>query len=147
SLAELGSYLVDTLLRDTDQMAMAHALEVRAPFLDHQLASLVLGVPDRAKFPHTPKKLLTDALGDLLPGEVVHRPKMGFTLPWDQWMREPLRDFCAVRLESLGRRPQFDASGVKHLWERFLARDRAITWTRVWMLVVLEEWMQATQVE
>lgn len=147
SLAELGSYLVDTLLRDTDQMAMAHALEVRAPFLDHTLASLVLGVPDRAKFPHTPKKLLTDALGDLLPKEVVHRPKMGFTLPWDQWMREPLRHFCAVRMESLGRRAQFDASGVQHLWERFLSRDPAITWTRVWMLVVLEEWMQANRVE
>ena len=56
-----------TLLRDTDQMSMAVALEVREPFLDYQLIEFVLGVNDEHKFPHTPKKLLTDSLGDLLP--------------------------------------------------------------------------------
>lgn len=147
SVAELVTYLPDVLLRDTDQMAMAHALEVRSPFLDHDLTGFVLGVPDAVKFPHTPKKLLTDALGDLLPREVTHRPKMGFTLPWAHWMRDQLSSFCAVRMEALARRPQFNSQGVNSLWERFLKGDPAVTWSRVWMLVVLEEWMQANGIE
>lgn len=147
SVAELSTYLPDVLLRDTDQMAMAHALEVRVPFLDHHLTDFVLGVPDKLKFPHTPKKLLTDALGDLLPREVTHRPKMGFTLPWDQWMRDQLRSFCEARMNALAERPQFNAEGVKELWQRFLAGDLAVTWSRIWMLVVLEEWMHANRVE
>ncbi len=147
SVAELVTYLPDVLLRDTDQMSMAHALEVRSPFLDHDLTSFVLGVPDDMKFPHTPKKLLTDALGDLLPREVTHRPKMGFTLPWAHWMRAELRSFCEVRMEALARRPQFNAEGINDLWQRFLKGDLGVTWSRVWMLVVLEEWMQANRIE
>jgi asparagine synthase (glutamine-hydrolysing) len=147
SVAELTTYLPDVLLRDTDQMAMAHALEVRTPFLDHDLTSFVLGVPDAIKYPHTPKKLLTDALDDLLPREVTHRPKMGFTLPWDHWMREQLRSFCESRMTTLALRPQFHASGVNALWQRFLTGDPAVTWSRVWMLVVLEEWMHANAID
>ncbi|MGZ4043856.1 MAG: asparagine synthase (glutamine-hydrolyzing), partial [Bacteroidia bacterium] len=81
SLSEIETYLQNILLRDTDQMSMAVALEVREPFLDHKLAEFVLSVDDEHKFPHTPKKLLVDSLGDLLPPEIVNRPKMGFTLP------------------------------------------------------------------
>jgi len=147
SVAEMVTYLPDVLLRDTDQMAMAHALEVRSPFLDHALTAFVLGVPDELKYPHTPKKLLTDALADLLPKEVTHRPKMGFTLPWAYWMRDDLRSFCEVRLQALARRPQFKERGVNGLWQRFLEGDPAVTWSRAWMLVVLEEWMQANAME
>lgn len=147
SVAELSTYLADVLLRDADQMSMAHALEVRTPFLDHHLVSYVLGVPDEVKYPNTPKKLLTDALGGLLPREVTHRPKMGFVLPWDHWMRDQLLSFCEARLLALSQRPQFHAQGVKQLWERFLKADPAITWSRVWMLVVLEEWLLANRVE
>lgn len=147
SIAELSTYLPDVLLRDTDQMAMAHALEVRVPFLDHGLTDFVLGVPDGLKYPHTPKQLLTDALGDLLPHEVTHRPKMGFTLPWDHWMRNQLRPFCEARMNALGKRPQFNAEGVKTLWQRFLAGEPDVTWGRIWLLVVLEEWLHANRVE
>ncbi len=147
SVAELSTYLPDVLLRDADQMSMAHALEVRTPFLDHHLTDFVLGIPDAVKYPHTPKKLLTDALGDLLPREVTQRPKMGFTLPWDHWMRDELRSFCAARMVQLSMRPQFHAKGINRLWQRFLRRDPAITWSRVWMLVVLEDWLQANGVE
>ena len=147
SVAELSTYLPDVLLRDTDQMSMAHALEVRVPFLDHHLTDFVLGVSDAIKYPHSPKKLLTDALGDLLPREVTHRPKMGFTLPWDHWMRDQLRTFCEARMKALAGRPQFDDTGVNELWERFISGDPAVTWSRVWMLVVLEEWLHANGME
>lgn len=147
SFAELSTYLPDVLLRDADQMSMAHALEVRTPFLDHGLAEFVLGIPDQMKYPHTAKKLLTDSLGDLLPREVTDRPKMGFTLPWEQWLRDELHGFCAAHMEALGRRPQFKREGVANLWRRFEAKDPAVTWSRVWSLVVLEEWLTANAIE
>lgn len=142
SLLEMSTYMQNVLLRDTDQMSMAHALEVRVPFLDHDLVSFVLGVGDAFKYPHTPKQLLTDSLGDLLPREIIDRPKMGFTLPWAQWMRGELKTFCADRLTALAAREQFHAEGIHALWQRFLANDPGVTWGRVWMLVVLEDWMQ-----
>ncbi len=147
SVAELSTYLPDMLLRDADQMSMAHALEIRTPFLDHPLTDLVLGITDAVKFPHTPKKLLTDALGDMLPREVTQRPKMGFTLPWDRWMRDPLRSFCEARLAALALRPQFNEQGVKRLWKQFIEGDPGVSWGRVWLLVVLEEWLAFNGVE
>lgn len=147
SLGELGTYLQDVLLRDTDQMSMAHALEVRVPFLDHDLVEFVLGVGDRLKYPVTPKKLLVDALGDLLPGEIVHRPKMGFTLPWELWMRNELKPFCEERLRRLDRRPQFRPGAIVSLWDRFLKGDKRVNWARVWSQVVLEDWISRNGVE
>lgn len=141
SIAELSTYLQHVLLRDTDQMSMAHALEVRVPFLDHDLVSFVLGVGDGFKFPHSPKPLLVEALGDLLPTEIVDRPKMGFTLPWPQWMRSTLRSYCEARLLALGRREEFNGTVLQHMWNSFLKGDPRMPWARLWYLVVLEDWL------
>lgn len=147
SLGELSTYLQNVLLRDTDQMSMAHALEVRVPFLDHDLVEFALGVNDRVKYPHSPKKLLVESLGDLLPPEVVNRPKMGFTLPWEQWMRNELRDFCESRITKLGARAEFRQNAVLALWNRFLAHDKRMNWSRVWNLVVLADWLERNGIE
>lgn len=147
SLLEMSTYMQNVLLRDTDQMAMAHALEVRVPFLDHELVQFVLGVSDAWKRPHTPKQLLTSALGDLLPPEIINRPKMGFTLPWPRWMREELRSFCEARIERLCQRAVFNADGLRSLWSAFLADPKRVSWARLWYLVVLEEWMERNAIE
>jgi asparagine synthase (glutamine-hydrolysing) len=146
-LGELSTYLQHVLLRDTDQMSMAHALEVRVPFLDHDLVEFVLGVSDQAKYPHTPKKLLVDSLGDLLPSEIVHRPKMGFVLPWEPWMRGELRSFCEAHLQRLAVWPQFRPGAVMELWNRFLLGDPRVNWSRLWSLVVLEDWAHRNGIE
>lgn len=147
SLGEIGTYLQHVLLRDTDQMSMAHALEVRVPFLDHELIEFALGVPDILKYPHTPKQLLTESLKDLLPKEVVDRPKMGFVMPWEVWMRHDLRTFCAERLERLGQRSIFRPGSVMELWHRFMANDPRVNWSRLWSLVVLQDWLQRHHIE
>ncbi len=147
SLGELSTYLQNVLLRDTDQMSMAHALEVRVPFLDHELVEFVLGVSDAHKYPHTPKQLLVDSLGDLLPREIVDRPKMGFTLPWDLWMRNELRAFCAERLARLDARGILGKGCMMNVWDRFLARDPRVNWSRVWSLVVLGDWLDRHGIE
>jgi asparagine synthase (glutamine-hydrolysing) len=93
SFAEARTYMHDVLLRDTDQMSMAHALEARVPLLDHVLVEEVMALPDAIKWPQngTPKPLLVAALDKRLPESIVHRPKQGFALPFAPWMRGPLR--------------------------------------------------------
>jgi asparagine synthase (glutamine-hydrolysing) len=147
SVAEIASYMQNVLLRDTDQMSMAHALEVRVPFIDYTLVEYVLGVPDKYKSTASPKKLLVDALGDLLPAEIVHRPKMGFTFPWKSWMKNELKAFCEQKMISLSKREMFREEGVIKLWKDFMKDDPRITWSRVWYLVVLENWLQENNIE
>ena len=143
SLMEVSTYMQNQLLRDTDQMSMAHALEVRVPFLDHELVQFVMGVNDAHKKSHTtPKELLTTALGDLLPPEVVDRPKMGFTLPWSEWMSKDLHTFCGERILRLGQRAAFDGGALNDLWKSFLLDPKRVHWSRLWYLVVLEDWLE-----
>ncbi|OFY84486.1 MAG: asparagine synthase (glutamine-hydrolyzing) [Bacteroidetes bacterium RIFCSPLOWO2_12_FULL_35_15] len=147
SIAEISTYMQNVLLRDADQMSMAHALEVRVPFLDHTLVEYVLGVPDNYKSTVSPKKLLVDALGELLPSEIVNRPKMGFTFPWKNWMKNELKIVCEQKIVSLSKRKLFNEQGVTNLWNSFLKDDPRITWSRIWYLVVLENWMQENGIE
>lgn len=146
SVAEMQTYMTNVLLRDTDQMSMAHALEVREPFLDHRLIAYVLGVSDGVKYPHTPKQLLVDAVDGLIPREIVDRPKMGFTFPWAIWMRNELRSFCEENLRVLDGHTAMQSGEVMKLWSRFLQGDQRITWSRVWPLVVLGFWIKENNV-
>ncbi|HXB41754.1 MAG TPA: asparagine synthase (glutamine-hydrolyzing) [Bacteroidia bacterium] len=136
SIAEINTYMQNTLLRDTDQMSMAVALEVRVPFLDYKLVEYVLGVRDKFKFPATPKKLLTDSLGDLLPAEIIDRKKMGFVLPWPVWMKRELKPFCEKNLSNL-EEFGFNKMEINNLWNSFLKNDPRISWSRIWPLVAL----------
>jgi asparagine synthase (glutamine-hydrolysing) len=142
SVLEISTYMQNVLLRDADQMSMAHALEIRVPFLDHRLIEFVLGVSDRQKFPHTPKELLTASVGDLIPREIIDRPKMGFTFPWALWMKSELKPFCEEQLKALERIEALRYDEVMHLWKRFQAGDKRITWSRIWPLVVLGHWVK-----
>jgi asparagine synthase (glutamine-hydrolysing) len=147
SLAEINTYMQNVLLRDTDQMSMAHALEVRVPFLDYRMVEMVLGVPDNFKISNTPKKLLVDSMGDLLPSEIVNRPKMGFTFPWQNWMKKELKSFCSDRINALAARSFINKNEILKLWNRFLNNDPIITWSRIWYLVVLEDWLTTNKIE
>ena len=142
SLAEMGTYMSHTLLRDTDQMSMAHALEVRVPFLDHNLVLEALATPDDQKWPHSPKQLLTDSIPDLLPSEVIHRPKMGFVLPWEQWMKGDLKVTCEGGLAYLSDVEGIAGQEVDRIWSAFLEGDARWTYSRLWALVVLGHWMK-----
>lgn len=147
SIGEVITYMQNVLLRDTDQMSMASALEVRVPFLDYTLVEYVTGIKDEYKNPVYPKKLLVESLGDLLPDEIVHRKKMGFSFPWDKWIRNELKDFCADRMISLSKRSFLNGPIILDRWNRFLENDPAIRWPDIWTGVVLENWLLENQVE
>jgi asparagine synthase (glutamine-hydrolysing) len=143
SVAEISTYMQNVLLRDSDQMSMAHALELRVPFLDYELVELLLAVTDEVKLPNNgPKPLLVAAMGEWLPETIVKRPKMGFTLPYELWMKGALREFCSEHLKQLGNRPFFDAATLQKLWHDFLQGNPGVKWSHLWSLVVLEEWLE-----
>ena len=145
--AELMGYTQQTLLKDTDQMSMAHALEVREPFFDHELVSFMLQVPDAIKRPVYPKSLLVESVSPLLPDEIVHRKKQGFLFPFPLWMRGVLRDFCDQRIRSLSERDFIHGKPLRAYWQRFLAGDKHISWSEIWQFVVLEYWMEKNGVQ
>ena len=143
SLLELRGYLANMLLRDGDVMSMAHGLEVRVPYLDHPLVEAVFRTPTAQKVQHgVTKPLLLNALRDALPRAVYQRQKMGFTFPWELWLRNRLRGDIEETImggagdTALGLEPQ----PCQELWKRFLARDPSVTWSRVWALYVVLRW-------
>lgn len=146
SLLEYNFYLRGTLLRDADMMSMANGLEVRLPFMDHTLIERVLAVRDVQKYPHTPKKLLTQSLPDIVPMSLINRKKMGFTFPWKTWLKTDLKTLAQDNLQDLARRPYFNQEAVTNLWESFLKDDPSVSWSRIWTLVSLELWMKEHQI-
>ena len=102
SYLEERCYMLNTLLRDSDFMSMAHGLEVRVPLIDHVLAKRMLSMPGSMKLDsQTPKPLLVRALGGTLPRQIVHRPKRGFTLPFEHWLRQELRPEITRNLSAM----------------------------------------------
>jgi asparagine synthase (glutamine-hydrolysing) len=140
SWIELTRYMRHLLLRDSDQMSMAVSLELRLPFLDHELVEFVLGLPREVKEKGVAiKGLLVEACQDLLPPSVYQRPKMGFALPMDAWMRGPLRDLVAMGLREATSRCGLRVRAVESLNEQF--ERRKLHWTRMWSLAVLGHYL------
>lgn len=141
SWLELRSYLLNTLLRDTDAMSMRNSLEVRVPFLDTPLVEYVLSLPESAKLKRSrPKALLMEAMGDLLPEEVIEQPKRTFTFPWERWLRGELGQHVAAGLRdwSPSLEPYVSREFPAAVWNAFV--HRRTTWSRPWSLYVLNEW-------
>jgi asparagine synthase (glutamine-hydrolysing) len=95
----LRTYLLDDLLVKADRMSMAHGLEVRSPFLDTGLLDLATRLEPSLKIRGIRlKRVLKTAVSDLVPDEILNRPKRGFGVPLDRWFREDLRSYVAATL-------------------------------------------------
>ncbi len=137
---ELRTYMADVLLRDSDVMSMRHSLELRVPFVDRPLLEWLWRQPAGFRFdPQRPKGPLAAALGDLLPAGVSRRPKRGFSLPMDAWMRRELRPFLdeAFSESSVSRSGLFNPSAVRELWRNYQRRADPREWSRIWSLAIL----------
>ena len=146
SFAEINTYLQNILLRDADQMGMAHTLEIRVPFLDHKLIENVFGISDEFKFPHTPKKLLTDSFENLIPKEIINRQKMGFVLPYEKWLKNEIFDFANSKIINLSKQGFFNEKSIKSLWKNFLKNDKRVSWSRVWHLIVFQNILEKNKI-
>ena len=149
---ELRGYMTNTLLRDTDAMSMAHSLEVRVPLVDLKVVEFALSLPGKWKLGTetngVPKPLLVDAVADLLPRDLLARPKMGFTLPFEKWMQGRLRSEIASVLDDAGRAREtgLAANGMRDVWRKFLEKPRAMGWSRPWALYALARWCEINKV-
>lgn len=97
----LRTYLLDDLLPKTDRMSMAHGLEVRSPFLDTELLEFALTLPGSFKLRGwSRKRVLKEAVRDIVPRELLHRRKRGFGVPLDRWFRTDLRPYVESMIGS-----------------------------------------------
>jgi asparagine synthase (glutamine-hydrolysing) len=139
-------FLVGDLLPKVDRMSMAHSLEVRVPYLDNELADFVLAQPGSRKVRGRQVKwMLRCFTATVLPDAVATRPKQGFDVPVSDWLRGPLRaaltDYlseAAVRDRGLFHPEEVSAMVRGHL------RGESDHGERLWLLMALEGWMQAT---
>jgi asparagine synthase (glutamine-hydrolysing) len=142
SYLESRFYMRNTLLRDSDCMSMAHGLELRVPFLDRALVEACFRIPgDRKLQGSVPKSLLLASLGVELPKEIVNRPKRGFTLPFERWLRGEMRPVVEdTLLKSNWDQTGINPNAVSAVWKRFLAGETS--WSRPWSLFVLKRWCE-----
>jgi asparagine synthase (glutamine-hydrolysing) len=144
SWLELCGYMRNVLLRDSDVFSMAHHLELRVPFVDREVAAASTEVADELKVRNGRcKAVLVDAVRDLLPTHVWERPKQGFTLPFDAWMRGPLAPLVrgalcdGSRVERVGLNP----TAVRDVWRAYEQRG-SVSWSRPWALFTLVRWAE-----
>ena len=151
----LRGYTQNQLLRDIDAVSMANSLEVRVPYLDPVIVDLALSLPreaklgDVARMPDSlyaayettgAKRILIDAGKGLLPEGMARQRKRGFGMPFDRWLKGPLREVLedALAPSAVRGRGYFDEREVRKVVEDFL--EGRCGWTRPWLLMVTELW-------
>jgi asparagine synthase (glutamine-hydrolysing) len=148
SLLELGTYLQNMLLQDTDRMSMANSLEVRVPYLDHLLVEKMFEIPGRLKLGGDfPKRLLVKATRDLLPGAIQRRSKMGFVFPFDRWLKGELRPYCedTFSKRNLKKIAFLDPDRVNRIWLHFLKGSRLYNYSSVLSLLSFINWCEKNE--
>jgi asparagine synthase (glutamine-hydrolysing) len=139
---DLGIYLVDDLLVKTDRLSMAHSLELRVPFLDPKVAEFAFSLPPQLKVRGTAKKrLLRQALAPLLPREIVHGRKQGFSIPIAAWLRGPLEPFAREVLApgAVARQGLLDPAAVTPILDRHCSGQEDLS-RQIWGLMALTLW-------
>jgi asparagine synthase (glutamine-hydrolysing) len=139
---DVATYLPDDLISKIDIATMAHALEARSPFLDHQLMEMAATIPAGLKVRGREKKwILREALRGWLPDDILDRPKQGFSVPLSSWLRTDLREWSReVLLDRTTRdRGYFDPDAVQGLLDRHAAGNDGDA-KRIWALLMHELW-------
>jgi asparagine synthase (glutamine-hydrolysing) len=148
-LLEQRLFLGERLLRDTDAVSMAASLETRLPLVDTSLLEVVVRMPDHSRFQPVREKRLLRTIGlKGLDPRLFDRPKAGFELPFDRWLRNALGDEIDATLADAGqvRAAGLDPPEVLRLWRAFRSGARGLYWTRVWALYSLVRWSRVNGV-
>ncbi|ERS87952.1 asparagine synthetase B family protein [Halomonas sp. PBN3] len=137
-------YLVDDVLVKVDRASMASSLEVRVPFLDPAVFHTAWRIPSALHLNEGQGKwVLRQLLYRHVPRELIERPKMGFAIPLDAWLRGPLRDWAEDLLSSasLAELPQLDATEIRTLWQAHL-KGQGHHAQQLWAVLQLLAWQR-----
>ncbi|MGC2403359.1 MAG: asparagine synthase (glutamine-hydrolyzing) [Acidobacteriaceae bacterium] len=142
-------FLADDILVKSDRMSMAHAVEVRPPFLDHRIVEFAATLPDDLKVRGSRQKfVLKQLMKDRLPASILNRKKVGFDIPAHEWLRGPLRSLLLDTLkEGLSEHAGlFRANTIERYLQLHLER-RANLGYHLWGLMILFLWMKQWRIQ
>lgn len=140
------TYLPDDILVKVDRAAMAVSLETRAPFLDRSVIEFAWSLPMHMKIRDGKGKwLLRQLLDRHVPRALMERPKMGFGIPLDDWLRGPLRDWAESLLaeDRLRREGYLDPAPVRAAWKAHVAGQASYGY-RLWSVLMFQAWLEAS---
>jgi asparagine synthase (glutamine-hydrolysing) len=146
SVARLDAafYLPNVLLRDSDVFGMANSLEIRVPFLDHDLVEWAFQLPGDVLLPKRAplKYLLRQICADVYAKLPIASSKRGFVIPISEWLRGPLQEVTQESLRTLQESSLIEPAGIDEVQELFRRQPDSPAWSRLWALVTLGFWLQ-----